>query len=55
MLGVISDPTEQSVVREFFELFKIPWEFYRNERQYQVVLCTGDAKPEPSSTRLLIL
>src|SRR5437868_14969006 len=55
MLGVISDPTEESAVREFFELFKIPWEFYRNERQYQVVLCTGDAKPEPSSTRLLIL
>ena len=55
MLGVISDPTEESAVREFFELFKIPWEFCRNERQYQVVLCTGDAKPEPSSTRLLIL
>src|SRR5438093_4667389 len=55
MLGVISDPTEESAVREFFELFKIPWEFYRNQRQYQVVLCTGDAKPEPSSTRLLIL
>src|SRR5438046_7652335 len=55
MLGVISDPTEESAVREFFELFKIPWKFYRNERQYQVVLCTGDAKPEPSSTRLLIL
>src|SRR5947208_7610906 len=55
MLGVISDPTEESAVREFFELFKIPWELYRKERQYQVVLCTGDAKPEPSSTRLLIL
>src|SRR5215469_9949781 len=55
MLGVISDPTEESAVREFFELFKIPWEFYRNDRQYQVVLCTGDAKPEPSPTRLLVL
>ena len=55
MLGVISDPTEETAVREFFELFKIPWEFYRNDRQYQVVLCTGDAKPEPSSTRLLVL
>src|SRR5437016_14342334 len=55
MLGVISDPTEESAVREFFELFKTPWEFYRKERQYQVVLCTSDAKPELSSTRLLIL
>src|SRR5213082_1232485 len=55
MLGVISDPTEESAVREFFELFKTPWEVYRKQRQYQVVLCTSDAKPEPSSTRLLIL
>ncbi|HLZ35724.1 MAG TPA: hypothetical protein VKP13_17100, partial [Nitrospira sp.] len=55
MMGVISDPTEESTVREFFELFKVPWEFYRKERQYQVVLCTGEAKPEPASTRLLIL
>jgi len=54
-MGVISDPTEESAVREFFELFKIPWEFYRKERQYQIVLCTGDAKPQPASTRLLIL
>ena len=29
MIGVIADPAEHNVVREFFELFKTPWEFYR--------------------------
>ena len=30
MIGVIADPAEHDVVREFFELFKTPWEFYRS-------------------------
>src|SRR5215470_3052564 len=42
MIGVIADLTEQNVVREFFELFKTPWEFYRENRPYQVVLCASD-------------
>jgi len=42
MIGVISDPSARDVVREFFELFKTPWEFYQAERQYDVVLSCGD-------------
>jgi peptidoglycan/xylan/chitin deacetylase (PgdA/CDA1 family) len=44
MIGVITDPAEHNVVREFFELFKTPWEFYRKDRQYDVVLCAGDGQ-----------
>ena len=33
MIGVIADSAEQDVVREFFELFKTPWEFYRKDRR----------------------
>jgi hypothetical protein len=33
MIGIIANPTEHSVVREFFELFKTPWEFYRSDRK----------------------
>jgi peptidoglycan/xylan/chitin deacetylase (PgdA/CDA1 family) len=44
VIGVIADPEEQSVVREFFELFKTPWEFYRGDGQYDVLLCAGDAE-----------
>ena len=38
MLGVVADSAEQHVVQEFFELFKTPWEFYRADRQYEVLL-----------------
>jgi hypothetical protein len=39
MIGVIADSAERDVVREFFELFKTPWEFYRRDRRYAVLLC----------------
>ncbi len=41
MIGVIADPAEHDVVREFFELFKTPWEFYRSGKAYDVVLCNS--------------
>src|SRR5690349_15604539 len=44
MIGVIADPVEHDVVREFFELFKTPWEFYRENQHYEVVLCTVDGE-----------
>jgi hypothetical protein len=44
MIGVIADPSEEAVVREFFELFKTPWEFHRSNRRYEVVLCTQDRR-----------
>lgn len=42
MIGVIADPADADVVREFFELFKTPWEFYRSGQRYDVLLCAGD-------------
>ncbi len=41
MIGVIADASEKDVIREFFELFKTPWEFYRSGRRYEVLLCAG--------------
>ena len=38
MIGVVARPEDHDVVREFFELFKTPWEFYRRDRRYRVVL-----------------
>jgi peptidoglycan/xylan/chitin deacetylase (PgdA/CDA1 family) len=43
MIGVIAEPNERDVVREFFELFKTPWEWYREDREYEVVLCAGES------------
>lgn len=42
MIGVIANPADHNVVREFFELFKTPWEFYRRGAKYDVLLCAGD-------------
>lgn len=42
MIGIIADPADDCVVREFFELFKTPWEFCRADAQYDVVICAGD-------------
>jgi peptidoglycan/xylan/chitin deacetylase (PgdA/CDA1 family) len=44
MIGVIADPADHDVVCEFFELFKTPWEFYRQDRRYDVLLCAGDGQ-----------
>jgi peptidoglycan/xylan/chitin deacetylase (PgdA/CDA1 family) len=44
MIGVIADSADHVVVREFFELFKTPWEFCRADRTYDVVLCSRDGR-----------
>src|SRR2546426_3048961 len=55
MIGVIANQTEHDVVREFFELFKTPWEFYRSDRRYEVVLCAGDDQFEGTVVNLVII
>ncbi|MDR3554370.1 MAG: hypothetical protein P4L55_06430 [Syntrophobacteraceae bacterium] len=40
MIGIISKDHQDWAVREFFELFKTPWEFYDSSRHYDVVIIT---------------
>jgi hypothetical protein len=54
VIGVLAKESEYPEVREFFELFKTPWEFYKSEHEYDVVLCTCRKKIE-TSARLLIV
>ena len=42
MIGVSVNEDELEVVREFFELFKTPWEPIVSGRRYRVVLSTND-------------
>ena len=42
MIGVLAKSEDQVVVREFFELFKTPWEFYSADHRYDVVICAED-------------
>ena len=56
MIGVVANPGEYILVREFFELFKTPWEFYRSEGQYEVLLCAReDAGVQGATTKLVIV
>ena len=49
MIGVIANAAEHEIVREFFELFKTPWEFYRTGRRYDVVLCSGRGQSDDAA------
>ena len=54
MIGVIANASDCQVVYEFFELFKTPWEFYRTDRHYDVLIVSegGDLPSVP--VKLLI-
>ncbi len=54
MIGVAVYSTEQDVVAEFFELFKTPWEFHRNDGRYDVLVCTRKQIPQ-SAAKLVLL
>ncbi|HEY9248150.1 MAG TPA: hypothetical protein VIO38_03420, partial [Rariglobus sp.] len=49
MIGVIAEFEDREIAREFFELFKTPWEFYRKDRRYDVLLCAGSYEPEAAA------
>jgi len=55
MIGVVATESDRNVVREFFELFKTPWEFYRRDGHYEVVLCSGSEIIEDSSAKLVLV
>jgi len=54
MIGVAVNPTEQDVVAEFFELFKTPWEFHRNDGRYDVLICTREEVPQNTAKLVLL-
>lgn len=55
MIGLITKPEECGVAGEFFELFKTPWEFYRQEARYDVVLCVSDELAFPPSPEAKVI
>ena len=54
MIGVVADSSEHEVVREFFQLFKTPWEFYQQGRHYEIVLCCGNHHVEECAKLVLL-
>jgi len=53
MIGVAVPPSQQEAAREFFELWKTPWESCRDGGQYDVLICTG-TPPRPASAPLVL-
>jgi len=54
MIGVVANEAEHPVIAEFFELFKTPWEFYRPNAHYDVLICSNSPVPENSAGLLLL-
>jgi hypothetical protein len=55
MIGVLADPATHAVISEFFELFKTPWEFWRPDRPYEVLLCDGEGALPEHSAKLVVI
>lgn len=55
MIAVIAKDNEIKAVREFFELFKTPWEVYVRHRSYDLVIATCDEVPEDINSRVLVV
>ena len=47
MIGVVTSLDQHSVTREFFELFKTPWDFWQSATRYDVVLDATGATQHP--------
>ncbi|HXC36322.1 MAG TPA: hypothetical protein VNV43_10635 [Candidatus Acidoferrales bacterium] len=49
MIAVLAQKDDHPAVMEFFELFKTPWEFYRADGNYSVLICTTNTIPVNSA------
>jgi hypothetical protein len=54
MIGVFAQDEEQPVVREFFELFKTPWESGRAGSKADVAICSRPEIPQTDASLVLI-
>ena len=55
MIGVVCEPQEEPAVREFFELFKTPWELLDPGRSYDAIIVSGKRSvPTAGSARIVI-
>ncbi len=55
MIGVIANTAEHPIAREFFELFKTPWEFHRSDRKYEVLVCAADSDFDKDAAQVTLI
>jgi hypothetical protein len=54
MIGVVARAEEHDIVREFFELFKTPWEFCDDDGRYDVVVHADGASDHPPAKLVIV-
>lgn len=54
MIGVLVSSAERAAAAEFFEVCKTPWEFWRKDHDYEVVVGTA-SPPNLAGVRLVLL
>src|SRR4051812_42956979 len=55
VIGVVCTQRQEHVVREFFELFKTPWDLWEPGRRYDVVIVSGATMPRLVDPRLTVV
>ena len=55
MIGIISKESEVEVVEEFFQLFKTPWEFYEDGKEYDVVIISKDKRIDTINAKVFLI
>jgi hypothetical protein len=55
MIGVIAKDSRTAAVREFFQLFKTPWELYVPQREYDIVIVASVEVPANLNVSLLVI
>ena len=55
MIAVIAPECAHEVVREFFELFKTPWEFHKEGRTYDIALLADGERGFECDAKLVIV
>jgi hypothetical protein len=54
VIGVVARPEQAPLLREFFQLFKTPWEIWNPQRTYDAVVVTADDAPDITA-RLVVI
>lgn len=52
---MIAKESQFKVIEEFFQLFKTPWEFYEDEREYDVLIISKDTQIEKINAKFFLI
>ncbi|HEX4350930.1 MAG TPA: hypothetical protein VH251_11105, partial [Verrucomicrobiae bacterium] len=54
MISILASEADRPVVREFFELFKTPWQFHMPGAPFKILLSAGQEVPISDAALVII-